>query len=634
MKYEMLDKIHSPEDVKQIPKKDIPKLCEEIRAFLVENVEKSGGHLASNLGVTELSVALHRVFDSPRDHIIFDVGHQSYVHKMLTGRREAFDALRKPGGLSGFTLPRESSHDAFGAGHSSTSVSAALGYAEADKIRGVDAYSIAVVGDGAYTGGMIHEALNNCKPNLKLIIILNENGMSISVNKGSFATYISKVRASRGYLGWKSGTKTVLSGIPLIGKPLTKFVAFLKNGVKRLFFSPNYFEHLGLYYIGPIDGNDYKKVERALTEAKRLDGCVVVHLKTKKGKGYEPAESSPDDFHSISTANKAPDSFHGAFAEKLIEKAEADENIVAVTAAMGIGTGLSEFEKRFPKRYFDVGIAEEHALTFSAGLAASRLKPFVAIYSTFLQRGYDSIIHDICLQNLPVKLMVDRAGLAASDGPTHHGIFDVAFLSHIPNMKVLAPITYGSLRAAVDEAANSETPIAVRYPNASESERVAGAFYPNRDYKNFGVRCDFSADAAPEYLFITYGGIVGRVLDAADILKSRGFSAGVILLERLKPYEEVAKQLSRYIAAAKKVLFVEEGIKNGGAGMLLGDALLRLGSDIYSKYEIHAIEDNFAAPERLCDLYAFLGLSPKGIAEKILGIPLEKNDEKIYNNKV
>ena len=297
------------------------------------------------------------------------------------------------------------------------------------------------------------------------------------MNKGSFATYISKARSSKGYLGLKSGTKATLSKIPLIGKPLTSFLALLKNVFKKLFFSPNYFEHLGLYYIGPVDGNNYKKVESALKEAKNINGCVVVHLKTKKGKGYIPAESSPDGFHSVYPGNEKKHSFHSVFTEKLILEAEKDDSIVAVTAAMGMGTGLSEFEKRFPKRYFDVGIAEEHALTFSAGLSANRLKPFVAIYSTFLQRGYDSIIHDISLQNLPVKIIVDRAGLAVSDGPTHHGIFDVAFLSHIPNTVIYSPITYGSLSFAVEEALRLDAPVAIRYPNTSENERVCKEFY-------------------------------------------------------------------------------------------------------------------------------------------------------------
>ena len=632
MSHKLLDKINTPDDLKKIPQEDIPALCEELREFLIEKVGKQGGHLASNLGVTELTVALHRIFDSPRDHIIFDVGHQSYVHKILTGRKESFSELRKSGGLSGFTSIRESEHDAFGAGHSSTSISAALGLAESDRLLGSDAYSVAVIGDGSYTGGMAHEALNNCDPDLKLIIVLNENGMSISLNKGTFASYLSRVRASRGYRSWKSGTKSVLSHIPLLGKPISKALAFFKRKFKNLFLSSNYFEDLGLYYIGPIDGNDYKKVEEALHEAKEIGKCTVVHVKTKKGKGYAPAEENPDEFHSVYTGVGAKDSFHSVFAQKLVSLAEGDESVVAVTAAMGIGTGLNLFGEKFPERYFDVGIAEGHALTFSAGLAAGGLKPFVDIYSTFLQRGYDSIIHDICLQDLPVKIVIDRASLATSDGATHHGIFDVAFLSHIPGLKILAPITYGSLEAAVDEAKDASYPIAIRYPNASESEAVNATFYSDGDYKNFGVRTSFSSFDVPEYLFITYGGIVSKVMEAGEILKNRGLRVGIILLERLKPYDVIANKISYYAALAKRVLFVEEGILNGGAGMLLGKALSNIGIDLFGRYEVLAIDDNFASPREQVELYEFLGMSPMQIAEKILERPLEKNDKKIYNN--
>ena len=627
MTHELLNKIHSPEELKNLSKEDIPRLCEEIREFLIKNVEKQGGHLASNLGIVELSVAIHRVFDSPRDHVIFDVGHQSYVHKILTGRREKFDTLRKPGGLSGFTSMRESEHDAFGAGHSSTSVSSALGYAEADRLSGNDAYTVAVLGDGAYTGGMVHEALNNCKPNLKLIIILNENGMSISLNKGTFAAYMSKARASRGYRGWKRSTKSILRHIPLLGRPFEAGFAFIKNLFKKIFFSPNYFEDLGLYYIGRVDGNNYKKIENALFEAKKLGRCVVVHIKTTKGKGYAPAEKNPDNFHSVYSESRSEESFHTSFAKKLVSMAREDKKIVAVTAAMGMGTGLDEFEKEYPSRYFDVGIAEEHALTFSAGLAANRLKPFVAIYSTFLQRGYDSIIHDICLQNLPVKIIVDRAGLSISDGATHHGIFDVAFLSQIPDMKILAPITYGSLSVALEEASESESPIAIRYPNSSENELVVKMFYKDENYSDFGVRASFDISESPEYVFITYGGIVDRVIGALEILKSRGIKAGAILLERLKPYSDIKDKVKDYIFSAKKIIFVEEGIKNGGAGMLLGAELLKDGVNISSRYEILAIDDDFAVPDEKCDLYDYLGLSTDCLAEKILNIALEKNTE-------
>ena len=618
MGYKLLEKINSPEDLKKIDEKDIPELCGEIREFLIDNVGKQGGHLASNLGVTELTVAIHRVFNSPDDHIIFDVGHQSYVHKLITGRRENFENLRKPGGLSGFTSKKESKYDAFGAGHSSTSISAALGFAEADRLKKSDAYSVAVIGDGAYTGGMAHEAINNCDPDLKLIIILNENGMSISVNKGRFASYLSRVRVSKGYQSWKSSTKSILKHIPLLGKSLQSVLAFIKTRFKNLFLSSNYFEDLGLYYIGPVDGNNYNKIEYALKKAKELGKCVIVHVKTIKGKGYESAEKSPDGFHSVYCGKEKPHTFHSVFADELIKEAERDESIVSVTAAMGIGTGLDRFGEKFPERYFDVGIAEEHALTFSAGLAAAGMKPVVDIYSTFLQRGYDNIVHDICLQNLPVKMIIDRAGLAVSDGATHHGIFDVAFLSHIPNIRIFAPITYGSLRASMREAINADYPTAIRYPNSSENKLVEDMFYPNGDFDNFGVRANFDKDNAPSLVYITYGGIINSVISAADILKNRGIRAGIILLERIKPYDLIVKEIGEYIVSAKKILFVEEGIRNGGAGMLLLDALKKNGIKLSAEYEHLAIDDNFASPTEICDIYEYLGLSPERLAEKII----------------
>ena len=447
MDYKILGGINSPEDIKKLNKSEISTLTDEIRHFLVERVEKNGGHLASNLGAVELTLAIHTVFDSPSDHIIFDVGHQSYVHKIITGRREDFETLRKAGGLSGFTLRRESEHDPFGAGHSSTSISAALGFAEADALAGKSCHTVCVIGDGAYTGGMAHEALNNSNPELPLVIILNENGMSISSNKGAFATYLSGVRISGGYRSFKENTKSVLSHLPF-GKALTRFSTLLKNKVKSLLYRPNYFEELGLYYIGPIDGNDYEKVTKALTLAKKTGRSCVVHLKTVKGYGYNPAESYPDEYHSVYTKGDAT-SYHSVMSDELISLAKEDDKILAVTAAMGKGTGLAAFGEQYKDRYFDVGIAEPHALTFSAGLAAGGYKPFTAIYSTFLQRGYDNIIHDIALQNLPVRIIVDRAGLAVSDGATHHGIFDVSYLSGIPGMSIFAPASYKSLKNIV-----------------------------------------------------------------------------------------------------------------------------------------------------------------------------------------
>lgn len=620
MEYNILNTINSPSDVKKLTKKELDILMSEIRSFLVDNVERSGGHLASNLGATELTVAIHRVFDSPSDHVIFDVGHQSYVHKILTGRKEKFSTLRTTGGLSGFTKRGESEHDPFGAGHSSTSVSAALGFAEADRLLGNDNYTVAVVGDGAYTGGMVHEALNNCDPNLKLVIILNENGMSISVNKGSFANYLSRVRMSKGYRKWKEGTNSLVEKIPLIGKPLRSSFTFIKNIFKNMFFSSNYFEDLGLYYLGPIDGNDYKKVERALKKAKQLGKCVIVHVKTVKGKGYAPAEDAPDSFHSVYSKKEGNSSFHSVFADKIIDIASTDSKTVGITAAMGMGTGLDKFGKEYPDRYFDVGIAEEHALTFAAGLAAAGMSPYVAIYSTFLQRGYDSIIHDIALQNLPVKLVIDRAGLAVGDGATHHGIFDVAFLSHVPGMTVISPITYSALQRAIDYADNADGPVAIRYPNAQESAEVARTFYNNENKDKLGAKANFSYYSSPECVFITYGSLATRVLKAENIVKENTRArVGTILLEVLKPYDFVARSIMPYIKGAKRIVFCEEGIKSGGAAMLLREELIKLGFDLSAcEYVIAAIDDNFASPDTPCELYDYVGLSPEKLADKMI----------------
>lgn len=618
MSENLLDKIKSTSDLKELSYEQIDLLCRQIREFLIKVADKRGGHLASNLGVTELSVALHKIFDSPSDHIIFDVGHQAYVHKMLTGRMGDFDTLGKAGGLSGFTKMSESIHDAFGAGHSSTSISAALGYAESDRLNGSDAYTIAVLGDGAYTGGMVHEALNNVDPALRLIIILNENGMSISANKGAFARYLTRARTSKRYIHWKKGTKSLLSHLPMIGKPLKNFLTFMKQKIKNMFFSSNYFEDLGLYYIGPIDGNDYRKVENALQRAKKLEKCVVVHLKTQKGKGYPPAEREPEWYHSVSGDMGA--SFHSELVDELISIAEKDTGIIAVTPAMGHGSGFDKFGERFHDRYFDVGIAEGHAVTFSAGLAANGTKPFVAVYSTFLQRAYDSVLHDAALQNLPLRIMVDRAGLALRDGATHHGIFDVAFLSHIPGVALISPASFSALRCAVRYAHSyADGVIAVRYPNKTESKRIVDAFYKD-GCSELSLKTDFSKDSMPETVVITYGSVAENVLIAKDELSAQGMNVGVILLEIIKPYKFVVSKAMEYLSSASKILFVEEGIKNGGAGMIFREELLRAGFDFKKcSYDIVAIDDNFASPDVLCDLYDYVGLSPKKIIEKLIG---------------
>ena len=616
MEYKFLNKINSPDDLRKIDDKDIPLLAEEIRHFLVSAANQHGGHLASNLGIVEITLAIHKVFDSPRDHIIFDVGHQAYVHKMITGRRDGFENLRKPGGLSGFTLRRESEHDPFGAGHSSTSVSAALGFAIADSLKGSSAHTVCVLGDGAYTGGMVHEALNNCNPDLPLIIILNENGMSISRNSGTFASYISRVRNSRKYIKLKEGTNTFLSKIPLVGNFFRKVITTLKNCIKRLIYSSNYFEELGIKYMGPIDGNDYEKTIRALSIAKEMNKTVVLHLKTVKGKGVAEAENSPEGYHNVA-ANKKENTYNSVFAEELISLAERDESIVAVTAAMGIGTGLDRFGERFSDRYFDVGIAEAHALTFSAALAANGCLPYIGLYSTFLQRGYDSIIHDIALQELPVRIMIDRAGLAVADGATHHGIFDVSLLSAIPGVKIFAPSSFSSLREMMSKLYKSDGPVAIRYPNDKEPDCSFSEFH--RYSGEFSPLLNFDESNPPEYVFVTYGGLLNRVLSAANILASRGISCGVVIVEEIKPENEIVSLILKLSGAAKRILYAEEGIKRGGAAEGLLSSLLNSGFDFSkTEYIISAIDDNFASPTEPCDLYDYVGLSAEKLAKRMV----------------
>lgn len=616
-----LRRIHSPADLRALPPDAMQPLAAEIRDFLIEKVPQSGGHLASNLGVVELTLALHRVFDTPEDHLIFDVGHQSYVHKIITGRADRFDELRRPGGLSGFTSRRESEYDPFGAGHSSTSLSAALGFAEADRLAGKARYTVAVIGDGAFTGGMVHEALNNCDKSLPLILVLNENEMSISRNTGAFARYLADIRASRSYLNTKRRTVAVLHRLPLIGRPLYRLLSGIRNGLKRQIYRNNFFEDLGFLYLGPVDGNDYRRVEAALRRAKARHGAVIVHIKTRKGAGYPPAEEDPSRFHSMAPAGTVPPDtdFHRVFGEELTAVAAENPRVCAITAAMGLGCGLDGFHTAHPERFFDVGIAEEHAATFAAGMAANGYIPCFAVYSTFLQRAYDNVLHDIALQGLPVKLFIDRAGLAAADGATHHGIFDVSFLSAIPGMRIYAPASYGSLRAILRAAIALPGPCAVRYPNAAQDSRVDARFYPAQDYENFGLRADFTPDRAPGTVLITYGGILSAVLDAADTANAAGRPTGVLLLETLKPYADSADRIAPYLRGAGRVIFVEEGIENGGAGMLTEAALRRaMGADFPADFRLLAIRDHFAAPTERTDLYRFCGIGQEDILAEIL----------------
>ena len=617
--YKILSAVNSPRDLKDVDEKDLPLLCEEIRRFLVEKVSVTGGHLASNLGVVELSVALHRVFETPQDHIIFDVSHQSYVHKMLTGRRDGFDTLRQNGGISGFTKREESEHDAFGTGHSSTSVSAAIGFATADKLSGSHAYSIAVLGDGAFTGGMVHEAFNNFDRSIKLIIILNENEMSISKNTGRLADTLLRIRMSTGYFRTKSATARVLRAIPFVGKGALKLLKRIKKFFKNLIYGSNYFENIGLYYLGPVDGNDIEEMIDVLELAKKQSDSVIVHIKTKKGKGYEPAEAFPDKYHSMTpSGEKTEHSFSLAFGDYLVNKADKNEDITAITAAMSSGTGLDHFKNKYPERFFDVGIAEEHAVTFAAGLAAAGKRPVAAIYSTFLQRAYDNIIHDVALQNLPVCLAIDRAGLNPSDGPTHHGIFDVAFLSQIPNIRIYTPATYDALRRAFDEALSLDIPTAVRYPRGAESTLIKEHFYQG-EADGVGIRCDFDKDEMPQAVIITHGRIAEEAIKAKRSLYEKGITVGIILLEFLKPYGECAKLIDKAIGnASVPIITLEEEIRNGGAGMLICDELCRNFGYSLSRFGIMAIDDNFAFGKKDEGIYDTLGISAACVEKEIL----------------
>ncbi|MBQ7320695.1 MAG: 1-deoxy-D-xylulose-5-phosphate synthase [Clostridia bacterium] len=619
--YPILDRLSSRGDLCSLSQEQLDQLAAEIRTVLVEVVTKNGGHLASNLGVVELTIAMHRVFETPKDHFIFDVSHQCYVHKILTDRRDRFETLRRPGGLSGFTKRSESVHDCFGAGHSSTSVSAALGFAMSDQLQGNEAYTVAVLGDGAFTGGMIHEALNNCRKDLKLIIVINENEMSISKNIGRFARHLTKMRSKPGYLQTKATTGRIIKKIPLIGNGLFRLIRDTKKTIKNMLYGSNYFEDLGLYYLGPVDGNDERAVENLLREAKRAKQSCVVHLKTKKGKGYLPAEENPNIYHGLppsdSHRNEKP-TFSKIFGDELCKLAAQDERICAITAAMSDGTGLEQFRQQFPDRFFDVGIAEEHAVTFAAGLAANGMRPVVAIYSTFLQRAYDQILHDVALQGLPVVFCVDRAGLNAADGATHHGIFDVAYLSQVPGLTIETPVTEAMLRRSLADALARPTPTAIRYCSGCEQDTVLERFYAEDQstYDRPG-RVDFADDEQPDALIVTDGRVVSEAMTAAELWEEQsGKRAGIILLEHIKPYEQAADFVAERLPQKPiRLILLEEDIRAGGMGMLLCDQLTRRYPERMANKTVHLLapEDNFVVRERAESIYTTAGVSSDDI---------------------
>ena len=597
----LLETINSPEDLKKLPADQLETLASELRDELLRVVSQNGGHLSSNLGVVELTIALHRVFSSPQDSLIFDVGHQSYVHKLLTGRRETFETLRQYGGVSGFPRMEESPHDAFGCGHSSTSISAAVGIAAANRLAGREDYTVAVIGDGAFTGGMAYEALNNCAGNDRLIIILNDNTMSIARNVGAMDTYLNRFRNSAKYFRFKNRAKRVFQRIPLIGKGLVAVCKRIKAWLRHLLVRENLFEHLGLTYYGPLDGNDEALLETVLREAKQDGRCSVIHVCTRKGKGYPYAEERPDVFHGVgkfdpstgvpvaNPAGKA--SYSDVFGEILCELAEQDPAICAITAAMPDGTGLNGFRERFPERFFDVGIAEEHAVTFACGLASKGYKPVFAVYSTFAQRAYDQLLHDCALQNLPIVLALDRAGLVGPDGATHHGVFDAAFLGQLPGFTLYAPNSAEELRECLKKALSSGKPSAVRYPKGAESEDIRGQFVSYGSNGAYGdlFAADFGED--PDLALLTYGRLTANVCRAAELLLSKGIHTRVIRMVKLFPSEEdLMASLSDLLKPVRTVCFYEEGVRAGGVGERLFARLAELGSVGGKTLRLRAIE--------------------------------------------
>ncbi len=605
-KMPLLSTIQSVEDLRTLPGSEMPKLAEEVRDFLVSHTTTHGGHLASNLGVVELTLALHRVFDTPRDRVIWDVGHQSYVHKMMTGRMGEMDTMREPGGLSGFPRREESPFDPFIAGHSSTSISAALGFAQGDKMAGEkDRYTVVVIGDGAFTGGLAHEALNNCPKDLPLIVVLNENEMSISRVTGSFSRLVARLRISRKYRSVKRRTQKFLRRIPLIGKPLYSAVRWVKNGVRSLFFRSNYFEDLGLHYMGPYDGNNYEVVAKALSRAKDKGGSVLLHLRTIKGKGYAPAEKDPNAYHCLYPACQGGTRFYHVFGEELFSMAEGDKRICAITPATATTTGLCGFSKAYPERFFDVGIAEGHAVTFAAGLAAGGARPYVVVYSSFLQRGYDQIIHDVALQNLPVHFIIDRASLAPADGVTHHGIYDVAFLLQTPGVRILAPATFAALKQMLRDTAASDTPVAIRYANAGENEDVKTCFFGDGNEGDYTPK--YYGSQNPQVVMVSYGAGLKNALAATKALLEEGTPAGMILLQEVSNPHAIAQTISSMLPQGVAFIYLEEGVYHGGAGMATVAALASIRQDVRGR--VLAIQNPSEYPKEKMDIRTFHGIS-------------------------
>lgn len=610
--YEYLDKINSPSDLKKLSIDELNILCSEIRDKLIKTVSKNGGHLSPNLGTVELTVALHYVYDTPRDKIVWDVGHQAYTHKILTGRRDKLDTIRKKGGISGFPKRSESVYDSFNVGHSSTSISAAYGIAQARAIKGEKGRTVAVIGDGALTGGLAYEGLNNAgRFNKNFTVILNDNKMSISRNVGSIAKYLTHIRIRPGYIKTKKVVEKVLLHTPVVGTPLRKLLLNSKSRLRTSVYRNTIFEDLGFVYYGPVDGHDLNKLIDALNASKNVKQSVLIHVMTTKGKGYQFAENDPKSFHGIASfdiesgeAISSKKGFSAHFGEVLCDIAEKDKRICAITAAMKIGTGLLGFSRKYKDRFFDVGIAEEHAVTFAAGLATEKMVPVFAVYSSFIQRAYDQIVHDAACQKLHIVLAIDRAGIVGDDGETHQGVFDVPMLNNIPNVVIYSPCYFDELGGALNKAIYKHREIvAVRYPRGSEPFRPS-------DYKSDDIFSVYGngKDAA----IVTYGRIFAYAAQALEVLKDKGINVTVIKLNRIKPICEDAVAIA---AKFKKVYFFEEGIESGGVGETFYCMLRNF--DFSGKYELTGIKDKFVPQSTVEEALADLNLDCCGIVNKL-----------------
>lgn len=611
-----LEHIKTPADISDFTTEQLKELCEEIREKLISVVSKNGGHLASNLGTVELTVALEKVFGNDDDSIVWDVGHQCYTHKLLTGRAKQFDTIRTEDGLSGFPKREESKYDAFNAGHSSTSISAAYGIARGKEVLGSNGSTVAVIGDGALTGGMAYEGLNNAGRYKKnFIVVLNDNEMSISKNVGSMASYLKKVRFKPGYLQAKARVERVLRKIPVLGNAGSNLIRGAKTKARHLLYQTTIFEDMGFTYYGPLDGHDILGLIEVFNGAKKIKGPVLVHVVTTKGKGYARAEDEPNVYHGISAFDietGEPKSgsidFSYVFGNKLCQMAKENEKICAITAAMASGTGLSKFAKEFKPRFFDTGIAEEHAVTFAAGLATQGVIPFFAVYSTFLQRGIDQIIHDVAMQKLNVVFCIDRAGLVGEDGETHQGVFDVSLLNPIPNLTIYAPTYFDELEIMMEQATEGKnSAVAIRYPRGSQP-------YKPDDFVCSKSQYSFYGDKKADTLIVTYGKTFASACTAYENLKNNGTNVAILKLNQIKPLPTSAiKDTLNY----KKVFFFEEGMATGGVGEHFLKALNQEG--FQGEYTLTAIDDIYVKHAKVDSLLKQLKLDAEGIAHIISG---------------